>query len=342
MNFLRQILDIITAPVRLLLAAPRKMLEGSRRMGGLSLPARVAILTAVLLVLVVAFAIVAFVYFTPNRANVWARITPGFCIATAILVLVIPIVLYKALQLWLEGEVSPYPDIDRAWKAGIEELDRQGIDLKQVPLFLIFGALGLRQEKSLFDAGRLDLAMREVPAGTAPIHWYAGPNGVYLVCSAVGCQSRIAALGAEAMSGDRSHAAPRGGAQSIRGTVVVGGQGLSGTMMGPSARSSAPPPSKAAIQGTMVIGSQAGELDDGETAAPVDDKRVIKLEPAEVQSEERRLAYLGQLIRRARSRFVPSTASSTSSPSAWSSGAARTPPPSSARLAATWAFCSGS
>ena len=60
MNFFRQILDIITAPVRLLLAAPRKMLDGSRRMAGLSLPARLAILTQIVLVVIVVGAVLAF------------------------------------------------------------------------------------------------------------------------------------------------------------------------------------------------------------------------------------------------------------------------------------------
>ena len=306
MNFLRQILDIITAPIRLLLLAPRKLLDSSRRLSGLSLPARVAILTAILLVLVVVFAVLGFIYFTPDRANVWVRITPGFCIATAILVLVIPPVLYKALQLWLEGDVSPYPDIDRAWKAGLEELDRQQIDLQQVPLFLVLGASSLRQEKALLDAAKLDLGIREVPAGSAPIHWHAGPNAVYLVCSALGCQSRIAALGGEAMSADRSPAAPRQGGGSIRGTVVVG-QGITGTSMAPTARQSSPAPSsgRAAIQGTMIIGSQSSMDDDGGSAAPVDDKRVIKLEQTEVLNEERRLAYLARLIRRARQPLCP-------------------------------------
>ena len=308
MNFLRQILDIITTPgPPAAHGAALRLLDSSRRLSGLSLPARVAILTAILLVLVVAFAIVSFIYFTPTRANVWARITPGFCIATAILVLVIPPVLYKALQLWLEGDVSPYPDIDRAWKAGLDELDGLQIDLQQVPLFLVLGASSLRQEKALLDAAKLDLGIREVPAGSAPIHWYAGPNGVYLVCSALGCQSRIAALGGEAMSADRSPAAPRQqGGGSIRGTVVVG-QGITGTSMAPSPRQSSPAPSsgRAAIQGTMIIGSQSSMDDDGGSAAPVDDKRVIKLEQTEVLNEERRLAYLARLIRRARQPLCP-------------------------------------
>ena len=208
MGFLRQILDVITAPVRWLLAAPRKLLEGSRRLSGLSLPARVAIFTAVMLVLIVVFALVGFIS-THERAFWRAKLTPTFAIATTILVLVIPLVLYKALQLWLEGEVSPYPDIDRAWKAGLAELDRQGIELHQVPLFVVLGTSGVRQEKSLFDAARLELTLRELPAGSAALHWYAGPNGVYLVCSAVGCLSRLAVLGYETLAAERSHAAER-------------------------------------------------------------------------------------------------------------------------------------
>jgi hypothetical protein len=45
--------------------------------------------------------------------------------------------------------------------------------------------------------------------------------------------------------------------------------------------------------------------DDGDSGAPVDDKRVIKLEQTEVITEERRLAYLARLVRRARQTLCP-------------------------------------
>jgi hypothetical protein len=306
MNFLRQLLDLITAPIRMLLAAPRKLLEGSRRVSGLSLPARVATLTAILLVLVVIIAVLGFIY-THERAFWRAKLTPTFAIAIAVLILIIPLALYKALQLWLEGEVSPYPDIDRAWKAGLEELDRHGIDLKQAPLFLMLGTPGMRQEKSLFDAARLNLTFREVPAGAAPLHWYAGPDGVYLVCSAVGCLGRVAALGQDAVSADRPRPAEHRPAASgaYRGTVLLGDvvrEPIAAPVQRAPAQSKS---SKAAIQGTMIVGSQTSVVEDGDSVAPVDDKKVVKLDQAEILEEERRLAYLARLIRRVRQPLCP-------------------------------------
>jgi hypothetical protein len=308
MGFLRQVLDVITAPIRLLLSAPRKFLEGSRRLSGLSLPARVAILTAIMLVLVVIFAVLGFIY-THERAFWRAKLTPTFAITTVILVLVIPLALYKALQLWLEGEVSPYPDIDRAWKAGLEELDRQGIDLKQVPLFLVLGTSGLRQEKSLFDAARLELSLREVPAGIAAVHWYAGQNGIYLVCGGVGCLSRLAVLGYETLAAERSRTAERRQPvnEPFRGTVLMGSQEARGTSFAPVTKQipQAAPPTPS-IRGTMIVGTQSSVGDsEGEMLAPVDDKRVIKLEQSEVGEQDRRLTYLSRLIRRFRQPLCP-------------------------------------
>ncbi len=264
-----------------------------------------AIVTAIVLVLIVVFAAVAF-HFSHESLVEHRYYDIGRWIVIGLLVLVTPLVLYKALQLWLEGEVSPYPDIDRAWKAGIEEFERQGIDLKQVPLFLILGTSGLRQEKALFDAARLELGIREVPAGSAPIHWYASPNGIYLVCSAIGCQSHIAGLGGEVKSGDRSPAAPR---RDPSGTLIgtaIGNPGLSGTVIGASPRQAAPVPSFApSIQGTMIVPTQTMVVGGGGTGAPADPRRIIKLDQGEVNEEERRLSYLARLIRRTRQPLCP-------------------------------------
>ncbi len=41
------------------------------------------------------------------------------------LIVVIPILVYQGLKLWLEVERSPYPEIDFAWKAGIQASRRE-------------------------------------------------------------------------------------------------------------------------------------------------------------------------------------------------------------------------
>ena len=111
-----------------------------------------------------------------------------------VLVIAIPIVLYYVLRLWLEGEVSRYPDIDYAWKAGLAELHANGLDLEYTPLFLILGSSGEVLERIFFGATQLPLRMREIPTGAAALHWFAEPNGIYLVCTDVGCLSKLAAI----------------------------------------------------------------------------------------------------------------------------------------------------
>ena len=195
-------------------------------MSKLSLPARVAILSAVFLVLSVTIAIVAYFSSMSNTRPSWrVTFTPTFVTVLVVLVVVIPIVLYKALKLWLEGEISPFPDIDRAWKAGLAELKRQGLDPRQVPLFLVLGTNSLLHENAVFDTARLGLSIKEMPPGPAALHWYAGPEAIFLVCSDTSRLSRLAANFSE--DSDRplsplpvsvSQPAP----DAIRGTIVLG------------------------------------------------------------------------------------------------------------------------
>ena len=109
-----------------------------------SLPARVAALTACGLALMVLTAWLIFLV-DPNsvpwrHAMTWWRVL----IAVA-LVVVIPIVVYRGLRLWLEGERSRFPDIDYAWKAGLEALADHGIALDSAPLFVVLGSAGPRK-----------------------------------------------------------------------------------------------------------------------------------------------------------------------------------------------------
>jgi len=158
-----------------------------------SLPARVAALTSCGLVLMVLTAWLIFLI-DPNsvpwrHAMTWWRI-----LIVVVLVIVIPIVVYRGLRLWLEGEKSRFPDIDYAWKAGLEALAEHGIELNGAPLFLVLGSAGPAQERALFEASGLGFRMFQSPPGPAALHWYANPNGIFLVCSEVGWLSALVTL----------------------------------------------------------------------------------------------------------------------------------------------------
>ncbi len=309
-EFIRRLLDIITYPLRAMLSAPGRLISGSRRVAGLSLPARVALLVGFFLVICVVATLLAF-YHTQDRSFVKAKLTPAFVTVILVLVLLIPLVLYKALKLWLEGEVSPFPDIDHAWRAGLAELDRQGLDPMQTPIFLILGSAGEIAEKSLFDAAKLSLNLSTVPQGPAALHWYANPEGIYVVCTGVGCLSRLSTLAGETAEQERSRPMPvaqRPAGDALRGTIVAGPAGGIGSPMTTSAAAASVQPvaRQPNIRGTMVVGgpTEGGDIEADDQAA-VAEKRVLKLDQHEVSEQTRRLEYLCRLLRRLRRPLCP-------------------------------------
>jgi hypothetical protein len=68
-------------------------------------------------------AIVAIVWFLfsrdPNSVPWRHSLTEWRIALTLLLLLVIPLTTYWLLRLWLEGDVSRFPDLDHAWDAGV-------------------------------------------------------------------------------------------------------------------------------------------------------------------------------------------------------------------------------
>jgi hypothetical protein len=310
MYYLNRFLYWVTYPIRALFYAPGKLFSGSRRALGISLPARVAILTFLFLIICVVVSLVIFAR-SPERSFWGARIGWEFWTVVTVLVILIPLVLYKTLKLWLEGDVSPFPDIDHAWKAGLAALAQQGLDLSQTPLFLILGSHGEVQEKAIFDASRLSLNVREVPQGPAALHWYANPEGVYLVCTDTSSLGRLAALAQDVAAEEISQVVPAApsirpsAGDSIRGTIVAGSEGPA-----VSDEPAQPPPGPlSSIRGTMnlretmKVGGGSDAIGSGGVAAA--QKKVIRLEQQEGSEQDRRLEYVCRLIRRVRQPLCP-------------------------------------
>lgn len=307
-HLLDRLLSYVTSPFRLLLSAAGRLLSVPRRLLGLSLPAQVAILVFVFLIICVITAYTAF-YYTQHRISWSYWVSPLRILIIASLVLVIPIVVYQALRLWLQGEASRFPDIDYAWSAGLDALARNDLDLTEIPIFLVLGSSDEAFEKSLFDASRLSLRIREIPQGPAALHWYANPDGIYLVCTDTSCLSKLAHQAKVILSAEAAApvAAPaRAAGDAIRGTIIAGNESRSA----PSLRTSGPLPSSpgvppasdgGSIRGTMMIG---GQTDLSEFVPPAE-KHPIALAQPEAAEQERRLEYVCQLLRRARRPLCP-------------------------------------
>src|SRR5262245_44203387 len=214
---MQRIWEFLITPLKKLASAPRKLLT-------LSLPAQIALLVFFFLILSVVF---VFIIYKLNPQKTYPDIEPLIGTLIVILIFAIPFVTYWMLKLWLEGEVSRFPDIDAAWKAGLMELDRNNLDLRETPLFLIVGSPNELLERALFDASRLRLRFKEIPHGPAALHWYANPDGIYLVCTETSCLSKLANIGfkissEETMAPTMSPMKPAPKVDPIRGTIAPG------------------------------------------------------------------------------------------------------------------------
>ena len=311
-QFIRRLLDVVTYPLRALLSSPSRLISSSRRVAGLSLPARAALLLAVFLVICTVATLMAF-YYTNGRTFAGAKVNSTFVTVVVLLLLLIPIVLYKALKLWLEGEASPFPDIDYAWKIGLAELNRHGLNPSQTPIFLVLGSSGELQEKALSDASRISFSVAAIPQGPAALHWYANPEGIYLAATGArlpqplgGAGRRSARAGEVATGADCRAAGRRRPARhdcrrpARRGRIAAdcaGGAAVGPTCpCGPAIRHSRHDDCRRSVRGGDVGA-------DGMPGAA--ERRVIKLDPQESALQQRRLEYVCRLLRRLRQPLCP-------------------------------------
>jgi hypothetical protein len=283
---------------------PFKIIQAPRRLVGLSVPARVAIMLAIFLGTCIIIERIAY-RINPQMVP-WAdAFTWGRWLAILALAVAAPIAVYKALQLWLEGDVSKYPDIDFAWKSGLEELQKNGIELTETPVFLVLGSANEAHEKAIADGARLRLRIREVPAGPAALHWYANPEGIYIFCTETSSLSKLANVALK-LRDEAPYPQPQMNAPAsanIRGTIVPEAQEPSIRMSGPRPGDTESSRGPSNIRGTMVVGGGA-DVDDA-TSAGAPDRQIAHVEPQIAAEQARRLEYLCQLLRRAREPLCP-------------------------------------
>lgn len=271
-----------------------------KRLMAMTLPAQVGWLTALFLMICVV--IVAIAVWRDPKMVPWFHWLSGWRVALILgLIIVIPFVVYQALKLWLEGEASRFPDIDYAWKAGLDELAKNGLALTETPLFLVLGSANEQQERSLLGASRLSLRVKQSPQGPAALHWYANPDGIYLVATECSVLSKLAEIGRrkDMYSGESPEtpaASSGGGGGNIRGTIVIGQQ--------MEEAPAAPRGGGGGIRGTMILGG-GGDIRTtldapAATSTSTAPRRKVVMPAQEAQEALLRLQYLCQLLARAR------------------------------------------
>ena len=311
-TFFSGLLKVLTLPLRLLLLLPGQLVGGSGRFARTSLPFRVALL--MFLVLVVSVAVTVFLFCgMNNRTFTDAKLNITFFVSTTVLVFLIPLVLYKALSLWLEGPSSPYPDIDQAWKAGLRELQRKGLDPRQIPMFLVVGSSNEQQEQAIFAAAGMEFLVAGAAGQCGPA-LVREPRGRVRRCQPdllsqrtgarrcawAGSWARAARGGGRGSGGARSAPNDPRWRHGPSGASRYGRSRRAGSAPGPCAPV---PQGGADLRGTIMAPAAAGATMAVPGGQALD--RNIQTDKAFLEEQRNRLGWLCRLVRRCRLPYAP-------------------------------------
>lgn len=85
-------------------------------------------------------------------------------------------------------------DLDEAWAKARAALDRAGLDLTERPLFLVLGR-PVEEEPPLFGGAGMSWKVQGTPRGpSAPFHFYAGQDGIFIVWRETGFHGQPTSL----------------------------------------------------------------------------------------------------------------------------------------------------
>lgn len=325
---LTQVFEILSAPFRTALELPLKVLSAPKRLWGLTLPTRVAIATLVVGLLILG---VDYYYWLMRTRESGASWHYGYA---AGVIVALSIAVYFAVHVWLERDESQFPQIDEAWNAALNELAVQGLDLDEVPLYLVLGPHDAATTQALMAAsgGKYSAAGQGLAPG-APLYVFGSAEAAFIVCTVPSELSRISSLA--------SLAPVIKGNQSLK-TIDPVARVYGGTMTnqpGPSGRSEFPdfggpktpytetagpesrtggadsqigPPAAAPqyrAQATMAPGYAPGSAPMTFSGAPSRPQAVthepVKLSPEVARTAREQLEYVCRLIRKARQPYCP-------------------------------------
>ncbi|QDV45622.1 hypothetical protein Enr13x_55010 [Stieleria neptunia] len=319
---IRSFVDAVLYPFRMLARIPSSVISSPKRILGLSLQARAAwLLFFGLLLVAIVWAIIRFYTDqTEQKASFYWRELP----AIFLLVIAIPIVVWFALKLWLEGEPSAFPDIDRAWETALGAMEEQSIDPSETPIFLIAGPGTVESVNAFMTTSNTQFPVR-APLGPAPIHVFANQQAIYVVCTEC-CQlskllgsPRDATIVPGQMPGapqpfqaDRTMdvstmgqnpAAMRPPMPPAGGNASAYSADVRNTIAGLNIP--VPPQNQGAdMRGTMMVGDVSGGLKNP-TAPQGGGIASAILTPSDASLATARLAYLCRLFRRLRDPLCP-------------------------------------
>lgn len=297
----------------------------------LSLPAKIA-WVLFLFLLAMTICVVIFLANEERYVRLNVALDWSWYLIVGVLIILIPWLVYRSLKLWQMGEPTRFPEIEFAWQAGLKALEENGLEISSIPLFLILGSSRERQEQVLMQNSGQSFRVEGIPKGPAPIHWYANPDCIFLVCSEVGSLSSLSRKVYEQLNNNTPTNAsePSGPAYSATSSPPPAASEPEGAQLGTlnldsyAKTTEAPPspPEPENIQGTMMFdeGAQVTNRPAQMEPQPSPEARKPRPKPAadnqvpfepvtlsaqENSEQRRRLNFLSHKLSQIRFPFCP-------------------------------------
>lgn len=296
-------------------------IPGVRKLGTISVPMRIAMLVFLFLFVMLVSFCLSF-WLSGSRAQ-WSDYLLNWTAGPTVLVLMIliPVVSYYVVKIWLEEDTSAYPDIDKAWRQGIEALDKHGISIATTPLFLVIGNADDRRAENLMKASGFGFNVSNPAEGPAALHWFANPESIFVFCTQTSSLSKLADRYKNNIVGGRggrvssiSNAPPITGGQTIVAGDIDGGligerPAIDQTMGEEDDQKFMDAPAQmGGIGATMQFGGGGGPgqtmvFEAGAAAAPI--ASAVNQSASELTDQMERLEYVCGLITKARQPVCP-------------------------------------
>ena len=182
--FLTKFLGSVIHPLRMVAFWISKVIPGLKKVASWSLATRIALLVFLALTIISVGILLSINY---NR-ELQTKDLLTWVIVIGLVVL-ISFATYFLVRLLQQKDVSDYPEIDDAWDQGLDALRKAGIDIKQTPIYLMIGNSNSAAAANFMAATKFNLNVNNAPGGSAALHWYANPNGIFLFCTQANCLS---------------------------------------------------------------------------------------------------------------------------------------------------------
>ena len=300
-QYIARFLSMLFSPFARIWGFMRRVIPGLKVLPTLKPEVLAAVLCFIFLILIAVvqtLILTAGWYGTENVS--WGRLPVLFLVA-----FVTPVVVYFGVKIFLAPPKSPFPDIDLAFEAGINALAKNGIQLKDAPLYLVLGTPDSKVVRKVMRASGREFDFSHTTADGQALHWYGAADHIYVFLTGIGnvCQltKDLAKYVNQASPDDAEYSG-----DNFKGTIDVSGLGKGNA---PSAPALSPPPIEsfeAADRFSATI--QPGEIGVASTPTrteqppnPPKSRQTKQLSSREkLAIQKRRLTHFCQLLSRSR------------------------------------------